>query len=112
MKMRQTKRPNTTPKTPDTNIATELRLITVDYPQENETITSYNYTFRVSTPAEADIVEMSINNGPWMPCRSDVGYWWYDWSNMQPGKYQIRARMHTKAGIMHMTLLRRFQVVK
>lgn len=110
--MRQTKRPNTPAKTLEGNVATQTKAITVDYPQENETITGRNYTFRVSTPAEADIVEMSINNGPWMPCRSDVGYWWYDWSDVQPGKHQIRARMHTQAGVMHMTLLRRFQAVK
>lgn len=70
----------------------------LDYPKRNEKITSQHYTFRISVPAPARNVEVSINEGPWQPCRNSVGYWWYDWSQYRPGAYKAIARALVDGG--------------
>ncbi|HAM36570.1 MAG TPA: hypothetical protein DEB40_14760 [Elusimicrobia bacterium] len=84
--------------------------VMLDYPTEGEVITSASYTFRISAPKNGDKIEVSINQGEWLPCRQEGGYWWYDWSGYEPGEYQIRARMHAADGKMKLTMLRRFDV--
>jgi len=70
----------------------------LDYPQEGETIVSPQYTFRVGAAGEPERVEISLNQGPWLPCRYAVGYWWYDWTGYTSGRYQAAVRVYTKGG--------------
>ena len=81
----------------------------IDYPQEGETVTGRDYTFRINAPQDAPAVELSINQGPWLPCRQASGYWWFDCTDMAPEPYQARARMRLHDGTEKLTLLRRFQ---
>jgi hypothetical protein len=63
--------------------------------------------FRINAPRDAEMVEVSINEGPWLPCRRVEGFWLSDWSNFELGKYRLRARMRTsKDGKARTTLLR------
>ena len=66
--------------------------ITVDYPQERESVVSRDYTFRIEAKA-ASRVEISIDDNEWQPCRQADGYWWYDWSGYLPGKHHAVARI-------------------
>ncbi len=100
------------PKKAAASAAVTPEPVTLDYPQEGETITSPVYTFRISALPSAERMEVCIGLGPWQSCRSDIGYWWYDWSDYEPGGYQLRARMHAKDGSVKMTLLRRFEVTQ
>jgi hypothetical protein len=53
------------------------------------------------------MVEISINEGPWLPCRQVDGFWLSDWSGFDLGKYHLRARMRTnQGGKARTTLLR------
>lgn len=65
----------------------------VDYPQESEVIQSSEYSLRISAPESVAGVEICINHGSWEPCRSAVGFWWYDWSGYKSGEYRVTARI-------------------
>lgn len=72
--------------------------ILIDFPKNNEEISSgTGYTVRIHA-AECEAVEISINDSDWMPCRNASGYWWFDWDETEPGKYKIYARMLKKDG--------------
>ena len=65
----------------------------IDYPQEEETITSPHYTFRVKAPLNAEKVELCIDGAPWQLCRYSSGFWWFDWSDYATGEHEIVARI-------------------
>lgn len=69
---------------------------TLDHPQQGENITAPHYTFRIGAAGDTARVEISLNDGPWQPCRNSVGYWWYDWSGYAGGRYQAAVRAQTK----------------
>ncbi len=71
--------------------------VIVDYPKENETITTPNYTIRIGA-SEGSAVEVSIDAGNWESCRPAEGYWWYDWADYAPGFHLIRARIRDNKG--------------
>lgn len=73
-------------------------MLAVEYPRQNEKITSSDYTVRVFAPQSAKRVGISIDQGPWKSCRSAVGYWWYDWAGYQDGEHQIIVSMETGEG--------------
>lgn len=83
----------------------EAPFIWIDYPTQNETLQSAEYHVRLGVGG-ADLVEISIDKSPWLPCRLTSGYWWYDWSNIAPGKHQLVARMRTSDNRWFKTPLR------
>lgn len=85
-------------------------LITVDYPEADERIGSSHYTIRLGLHADANRVEVSIDDSDWQPCRQAVGYWWYDWSGYQPGSHEIVARVHLRDGHTFTTSPRQVRV--
>jgi hypothetical protein len=74
-------------------------MLAVDYPRQNEKITSSNYTIRVFAPEGARSVDISIDQGPLQSCRNAVGFWWYDWSGYENGEHQIAVSMETPEGV-------------
>src|ERR1019366_449379 len=68
--------------------------IWIDYPVQNETLTGPHYNVRLGVGG-ANLVEISIDKGPWLPCRLTSGYWWYDWSQIALGKHTLVARIRT-----------------
>lgn len=73
-------------------------MLAVEFPRQDERITSSDYTVRVFAPETALKVGISIDQGPWKSCRSAVGYWWYDWSGFEDGRHQIVVSMTTPEG--------------
>lgn len=69
----------------------ELRPV-LDYPQQDEKITSRHYSIRLTVADPGDQVDVSIDQGPWRQCRKSNGHWWYDWTDMEPGEHEIIAR--------------------
>ncbi len=69
------------------------RMLSVDYPRQNEVVASEQYTIRVFVPAGAKNVGISIDQGPWKSCRPAVGFWWYDWSGYADGEHEIVASL-------------------
>jgi hypothetical protein len=65
----------------------------IDYPQEEETITSPHYTFRIKAPLNAEKVEVCVDGAPWQLCRYSSGFWWYDWSDYSSGDHEVVARI-------------------
>ena len=61
----------------------------VDHPTRGETLHAGHYAVRVG--ASHDAAEVSIDEGPWMPCRASAGYHWYDWE-APPGEHVLLAR--------------------
>ena len=68
--------------------------IWIDFPTQSETLRGPAYNVRLGVGG-ADLVEISIDKSPWLPCRLTSGYWWYDWTNIAPGKHTLVARMRT-----------------
>ncbi len=79
--------------------------IWIDFPTQSETLKASTYVIRLGVGG-ADLVEISIDNGAWLPCRLTSGYWWYDWSAIKPGKHTMVARMRTSDGRWFKTPLR------
>ncbi|MDR2396098.1 MAG: hypothetical protein LBD57_05810 [Endomicrobium sp.] len=71
--------------------------IVIDYPFESENIKGFHYVIRVGASNEG-YVELSFNNGEWLPCRFASGYWWFDWSYFTPGDHFISARLVNPSG--------------
>jgi hypothetical protein len=79
-----------------------------DRPQGQDNGLGGLHYFRIAAPPQAEMVEFSVNEGPWLPCRKVAGYWVSDWSGYDLGKYRLRARMRTtQGGRAKTTLLRR-----
>jgi len=107
-------RTTVTPATAPAKAATkalELQVF-IDYPLQDEGITSDSYSLRVGTEPAAEKVEVSVDRGPWLSARSAEGYWWYDWSNYAPGVHRITARALTTEGASGISQQRRIQVIK
>lgn len=68
----------------------------IDFPQENETVTSPCYTLRIAAPADAERVEVSIDDGDWRLCREAGGHFWYDWSNYANGRHEATIRIQPR----------------
>ena len=73
------------------NVMVEAHVI-MDYPKESEMITSPNYAFRLSASDETQMVEVSIDGGPWQECRKAGGHFWFDWAHYMSGRHEISAR--------------------
>src|ERR1039457_5616322 len=71
--------------------------IWIDHPTQNEILLGPQYNIRLGVGG-ADLVEISIDKSPWLPCRLASGYWWYDWSKIARGKHQLVARMRASDG--------------
>jgi hypothetical protein len=92
------KKPSTKKKAQEikTNLFPKSYVI-IDYPVESEKINSFHYAVRIGASSDG-YVEVSFNNGEWMPCRFNSGYWWFDWADLNPGDYNLIARLVTPQG--------------
>ena len=100
LKLNVKKNTKTTTKTvtpTKTKLVDTTEYVVVDHPKNLETITARNYSVRIGT-SDCTGVDISVNDQPWQPCRHAVGYWWFDWTNYQPGTHQLVARMHKRNG--------------
>ncbi len=70
----------------------ELRL-SVDYPQESETIWNGHYAVRI-TACDCDGIEVSIDGQAARPCRNVAGHWWFDLRGLSAGSHLLTARLH------------------
>ncbi|MDR1696130.1 MAG: hypothetical protein LBR69_05835 [Endomicrobium sp.] len=75
----------------DKNINSNAYLV-IDHPANSETICGQHYAIRIGASQDG-YVEISFDNGEWIPCRFGGGYWWFDWIYFTPGKYSIAARL-------------------
>jgi len=82
--------------------------ISIEYPGEGEVITSPTYSFRID--AESPRVEIAIDGGGWASCRRRDDYWWFDWSDYEPGFHQAVVREAPDGGPAPAQDVRRFVV--
>jgi hypothetical protein len=75
----------------------------IEYPKHGESIGSREYTLRIAGPANVEAVDVSIDQGPWLACRGEVGYWWYDWSGYSDGDHELIARTRAANGRWRMS---------
>ncbi|MCL2335269.1 MAG: hypothetical protein FWC57_04320 [Endomicrobia bacterium] len=66
--------------------------LVIDYPVETEHIYGNHYAIRIGASPDG-YVELSFNDGEWIPCRYADGYWWFDWVYFTPGNYKLASRM-------------------
>ena len=71
--------------------------IWIDHPENHERLSGPTYVIRLGVGG-AEAVELSIDKRPWLPCRLNSGYWWFDWAAIAPGKHQLVARMKAVDG--------------
>ncbi len=75
--------------------------VLLDYPKDNETITSTNYTIKAHTSDDADTqgVAIRIDNGEWSQAvKGPDGLWAYDWNGITSGEHQVTVKGISKAG--------------
>lgn len=89
-------------ESPNPHRQPEPPFIWIDHPQQNERLLASVYAVRLGVGG-AQAVEISLDKGSWIPCRLTSGYWWYDWSNIKPGKHTLVARMRTSEGLWYKT---------
>jgi len=82
----------------------------IDYPSEGERVSKSGYTFRVGAEEALSFAEVSIDRGPWRPCRQACGFWWYDWSGYDGGEHMVTARAVAHDGRALNSTPRRFTV--
>lgn len=82
----------------------------VDFPREGEELSAAGYAFRIGCPGEAREVEVSIDAGPWLPCRFSVGYWWHDFGGGAIGRHSVSARARDNEGVLSVSPARAFSV--
>jgi len=82
----------------------------IDYPAKGETIVSPTYTIRVAAPAHVEALDVSIDLGPWRPCRKDAGFWWYDWSGYADGEHDLITRIRGRNGRWRMSPARQVAI--
>lgn len=70
---------------------------TLDYPKQYEHLVQGHYGTRITAP-DADEVDVSVDQGPWQPCRESVGHWWFDWSADDAGEHEVIARARLTGG--------------
>lgn len=88
--------------------ATDIR---IDYPREEELVIPGHYAIRITALPDAQ-VEISINDGEWMGCRTALGYYWFDWEPSKAGETTIVARQKIGKGRAKKSELRFCRVVK
>ena len=84
----------------------------IDYPQQDQTITSKTYTIRIGAPESLASMEISIDRGPWQPARRASGYWWFDRAGYADGEHVRVARGQNRDGSPVGSTPRRFTVAK
>ncbi len=109
LKLTVKKNAKTTTTATKTKLVDTNEYVVVDHPKNLETITSRQYSVRIGA-SDCTGVDISVNDQPWQPCRNAVGYWWFDWSNLQPGTHQLVARMHKSNGEYLISKRRRCKV--
>jgi len=85
--------------------------VSIDYPQAGETVFPGHYAIRITAP-EAAKTEISIDNSPWQPCREELGHWWYDWTDFEPGIHQARVQALSASGAITAVATRQITVKK
>jgi hypothetical protein len=84
--------------------------VAVDYPRIGERVVSRDYTIRVSTKTAGGVVEVSIDDEAWLPCREAAGFWWYDWSGYHSGRHTVFVRISPHKGRRILSAPREFVV--
>ncbi len=84
--------------------------IEIDCPAAEETVAPGHYTFRVSASEALLEAEISIDGGPWHPCRHACGLWWFDWDDARCGEHEVATRGTTRDGEAVNSHFRRFNV--
>lgn len=91
-------------------IALPMSTLDIDYPQQDQVVTSATYSFRVGGPDSLASMEVSVDRGPWRECRRSCGYWWFDWSGYSNGEHTLVARGQNRDGSPVGSTPRRFTV--
>lgn len=73
--------------------------VNIDHPTNGEIIGAHHYSIRISTNASGK-VDISIDGGDWQPCRSSVGFWWFDWHHIPSGSHKIVVRIVDDVGFI------------
>lgn len=88
----------------------DIERASIDYPREEELVSSAQYTFRITAPLNSEKVEVCVDGAPWQLCRYAAGNWWHDWSGYQPGPHEVVARVLPFDSRNYILCTRRFSV--
>jgi hypothetical protein len=85
--------------------------ISIDFPKQHERIASASYTFRLGAAlGEGERVLVSVDDGPFLPCRFAEGYWWFDWGGYRSHHHRLIAKIVSADGDLVSEAARRFVV--
>lgn len=69
----------------------------IDFPQEGELVLQGHYAVRISAEPGMD-VEISSDEKEWSPTRPSVGFHWFDWTAVAPGRTVLSLRVKVGKG--------------
>ena len=79
----------------------------VECPGEGEAISRPYYTLQITAMLGGG-VDVSIDQGDWLPCREALGFWWFDWSGFDAGPHELTVRTRVGEGLALVSGPRRF----
>lgn len=86
--------------------------VRVQCPAEGEEIAGTTYSFNIAAEPGTLGVDISIDQGEWLPCREALGLWWYDWTGFAKGEHRIEARAFVGEGMMASSSPRLFSAIR
>ena len=92
------------------HVAQSRSAVRVECPSEGEAVARPDFTVHIVAMSGAQGVDVSIDQGEWMPCRESLGLWWYDWSGYVKGAHVLLARTRMADGVITNSAPRRFSV--
>ncbi|MCK4659256.1 MAG: hypothetical protein KAV82_07005 [Phycisphaerae bacterium] len=90
----------------DVTLMGAVPFVSIDYPQEDEIITSATYVIRMTASDSSDNVRVKIDAGDWSQCYWSDGHWWFDWSNYPTGDREMIAEAWSVFGQRYETAVR------
>ena len=73
--------------------------VRVECPGAGDVIARPSYTIKVAATSGVAGVDVSIDQGDWMPCREALGFWWFDWNGFDKGEHELSARSRMGDGL-------------
>lgn len=86
------------------------RALGVEFPAQEQAVASSRCIVQISGPDDAQIIEISVDRGPWRSCIRACGFWWHECGELGNGPHRLSVRGQARDGTSLNALPRRFSV--
>jgi hypothetical protein len=86
------------------------RTLSVEFPAPDQAVAASRCIAQITGPDDAQLVEISVDRGPWRRCIRACGFWWHDCGDLPSGAHRLSVRGQARDGSPMNALPRRFSV--